>query len=291
MNLYSQLLDLGIDPSFIDAAEFAAAGGIAAPSIAPATPAVPSAPKMPALPKTPATPKLRVPKIKKGPGVTLPTGVHIPQPSAPHVAINVHAPGQPSQAPAHPVATPIAKSQPVKPMQPTPVAKATAQQTGQPLPKPKAQTNAGGTSLSKLYAGRLGVSSGISPQNNQFLFGQAKTMGLPPKKVELISQYITASQIRGNSPPPQLPKGIKQSDINAYRAASQKWSPQPDPTKDKLVEQWFNQAFDANGNVVVNPPPLPVGLSYTDIVNWNTAQSGDFLSESFDSPEAARPLK
>lgn len=114
MNLYSQLLDLGIEPAFIDAVAFAGGGGVGGAPAAPSAPSAPAGPsvsssgvaKLPSTPGAPRMPKITaskttsMQKIAKGPGVTLPTGVHIPQPAAPHVAIHVHAPGQTSTSPS-----------------------------------------------------------------------------------------------------------------------------------------------------------------------------------------------
>lgn len=110
MNLYSQLLDLGVEPSFIDAIVFAG-GTPAAPSAPSATsgPSVSSSgiAKLPSTPGQPRMPKIIAPKIPKP--VVAPK---LPKAAAPHVAIHVHAPGQKAQAPIAPVVPPVAKNQP-----------------------------------------------------------------------------------------------------------------------------------------------------------------------------------
>ncbi len=194
MNLYSQLFDLGIDSAFIDAIEFA--GGVPSPPSAPSASSgasvsssgvakLPSTPGQPRMPKitAPKTPKL--PNAAKGPGVTLPTGVHIPQPSAPHVAIQVHAPAT----------TPIAK-------QTTSSQSSTGQMpqtAGQSPTQSVAQKPIGKTSVKKYPMVNndaaslgIGVDRVISSMQNAAASVSSSVKQLPPEQLKAMDYYSLA---------------------------------------------------------------------------------------------------
>ncbi len=204
MNLYSQLLDLGIDESFIDAIEFAGGATPAAPSVpsAPAGPSVSSSgiAKLPSTPGQPKMPKIKapktpaMPKIAKGPGVTLPTGVHVPQPktATPHVAIHVHAPGQTATSPS--VAKTLSPS--VQPQQAASslVANKADQKAQAKYEKAMAKYNA------KIKA--LNPNAGKNPWADQIIKEQQQDNIIPPpdprtipKSFEDMTSRVSSSQI------------------------------------------------------------------------------------------------